>query len=73
MENLLDFMNTLILWHLGKNCRAKRRFCWNNFAICLNKACEATSVLLDLLQFRDIPVSIETPCGCRIFDNCSHH
>ena len=48
MDNLLGFMNMLILWRLGKNCRAGRRFCWHDFAICLQMACEETSLLYNL-------------------------
>ena len=47
-DNLLGFMNMLILWRLGKNCRAGRRFCWHDFAICLQMACEETSLLYNL-------------------------
>ena len=48
MDNLLDFMNMLILWRLGKKCRAGRRICWDDFVICLKMACEETSLLYDL-------------------------
>ena len=48
MDNLLGFMNMLILCRLGKNCRAGRRFCWHYFAICLQMACEETSLLYNL-------------------------
>ena len=48
MDNLLGFMNMLILWRLGKNYCAGRRFCWDDFAICLKMACEETSLLYNL-------------------------
>ena len=50
MDNLLDFMNMLILWRLGKNCCAGRIFCWHDFAICLQMACEETSLLYNLYR-----------------------
>ena len=48
IENLLGFMNMLILWHLGKNCHAGRRLSWHDFVICLQMACEETSLLYNL-------------------------
>ena len=35
MDNLLGFMNMLILLRLGMNCCAGRTFCWDDFPICL--------------------------------------
>ena len=35
--NLLGFMNMLILWRLGNNCRAGIRFCW----VTLRSACKS--------------------------------
>ena len=50
IENLWGFINMLILWRLGRNCRAGRRFYWDHFAICLQIACEfeETSLLYNL-------------------------
>ena len=50
MDNLLGFMNMLILWHLGGKRCARRRFCWDDFAICLKMACEETSLLYNLYE-----------------------
>ena len=45
MENFSGLMKMLILWRMEKNCCAGRRFCWDDFAISLQKACEETSLL----------------------------
>ena len=48
MDNLVGFMNMLILWRLRKNCRSGTRFCWDDFVMCLQMACEETSLLYNL-------------------------